>query len=130
MGEILNQQPTKHLQQFQKLIVQNLYIKQLNLWLDNLNWENEKKEAIIEMKDQEIAELKHKISTMYLQQSKLDREFKDYINKVKQSKVDTKKADAQQALINELKNKLSSAESRLKTQHRLNELLVRQNKKK
>lgn len=53
--------PTKHLNQFQKLIVQNLYIKKLNLWLDELSWENEKKDRIIENKNSEIETLKHSI---------------------------------------------------------------------
>ena len=58
---MLNEQPTKELQYFQKLIVQNYYVKKLNLWLDELEWENEKKERIIEMKDEEIKKLNEEI---------------------------------------------------------------------
>lgn len=55
-----NEQCNTKLNQFQKLVLQNIYIKKLNLWLDELNWENEKKERIIEMKDEEIELLKEK----------------------------------------------------------------------
>lgn len=122
----MSHQPTKDLQQFQKLIVQDLYIKYLNKGLDYLGWENEKKDAIIEMKDNEINELKNSMSIQTLQFTKLQREFKEYINKVKKAKVDLEKEGKQQELISELRNKLRSAEERLKVSHQMNQLLVKQ----
>lgn len=59
-----NNQETKELNQFQKLILQDMYIKKLNLWLDELNWENEKKETIIEMREKEIDNLKYLAITL------------------------------------------------------------------
>ena len=57
--DYLNRQPTKELSQFQKLIVQDLYIKYLNKGLDYFEWENEKKDTIIEMREKEIENLKY-----------------------------------------------------------------------
>ena len=55
----LNKQETKELTIFQKYVVQNIYIKKLNQWLDELNWELEKKETIIETQEKEIEKLKN-----------------------------------------------------------------------
>ncbi len=126
--DYLNRQPTKELQQFQKLIVQDLYIKYLNKGLDYFQWENEKKEAIIEMKDKEISDLLRKMSVQTLQHNKLEREFKEYVKKVKEVKTNSEKANKQQDLINDLKNRLSSTEERLRISHKMNQLLARQNK--
>lgn len=127
MSEPINDLP-KPLQQFQKLIVQNIYIKQLNKWLDELEWENEKKDTIIEMRENDILELKNQMSIQTLRYSKIEREFKEFTNKVKQSKVDTEKVNKQQDLINELKHKLKSTEDRLQIASRMNQLLARQKK--
>lgn len=50
-----NIQPTRELGRFQKMILQQKYIEQLNKWLDELEWENEKKDTIIQQRDAEIA---------------------------------------------------------------------------
>lgn len=123
-----NIQPTKELSQFQKLIVQDLYIKQLNKWLDELDWENEKKDALVEMKEKEIADLKEKLITQKNKITKVESEFHEYIKKVKSAKIDIDKHKAQQDVIDKLKHELQSCESRLKTSHRMNELLAKQNK--
>lgn len=114
------------LDQFQKLVVQNIYIRQLNLWLDNLNWQNEKKDAIIEIKDKEIQELNEKLEYSALKLSKSEREFKDYITKVKAAKVDTSKIDRQQDVINALRRELDSTKRSLATAKKMNDLLIRQ----
>ncbi len=128
MGEILNRQPTKELQYFQKLIVQDKYIKYLNKGLDYLGWENEKKEAIIEMKDKEIIELGKIIERQTTQISKSENEFKQYIKKVKEAKVDLNKQNQQQEIINDLRQRLQSTEQRLKVRDKMLQLMTRQNK--
>jgi hypothetical protein len=130
MEELLNHQPTKNLQQFQKLIVQDLYIKKLNLWLDELSWENEKKDAIIEMKDSEITKLERINADHSVKILKVQSEFKQYINKVKAAKIELEKQGKQQEIISELRQKLASAEKRLQVSSRMNQLLARQNGKK
>jgi len=55
-------QTNKGLYTFQKLIVQDLYIKKLNKWMDELDWEIEKKDTIIKSKEEEIALLHESIS--------------------------------------------------------------------
>lgn len=95
--DYLNRQPTKELQQFQKLIVQDLYIKYLNKGLDYFQWENEKKDAIIEMKDKEITELQIINSKQSFQILKVEREFKEYVKKVKANKSDLEKQNKQQS---------------------------------
>lgn len=123
-----NTQPTKELSQFQKLIVQDLYIKKLNKWLDEMEWENEKKDALIEMKEKEITDLHAALRKKADHILKVEKEFHEYIKKVKQAKIDTDKHKKQQELIDKLKSELKSTEDRLKIQHRINELLARQNK--
>ena len=68
------------------------------------------------------------MSIQTLQFNKLQREFKEYINKVKKAKVDLEKEGKQQELISELRSKLRSTEERLKVSHRMNQLLTKQNK--
>lgn len=126
--EILNYQPTKDLRQFQKLIVQDLYIKYLNKAIDYFEWENEKKDAIIELKDKEIQELQEKIVRLTQSRDQVDANFKKYMKEVKAAKVDNSKVEKQQAVIDQLRKELESTMVRLKTSHRLNELLVKQNK--
>jgi len=126
--DYLNRQPTKELQQFQKLIVQDLYIKYLNKGLDYFQWENEKKDAIIEMKDKEITELQIINSKQSFQILKVEREFKEYVKKVKANKSDLEKQNKQQSIIDDLKQRLQSTEQRLRVSHKLNELMARQNK--
>lgn len=118
----------RELSQFQKLVVQNIYIRQLNKWLDELNWENEKKDAIIEMKDADILKLEEQILKLNQQVTKSGREFKEYISKVKKSKINLDKEGKQQSVIDELRRDLEETKKRLKVSHRMNELLVKQNK--
>lgn len=59
-----NYQPNKKLRHFQKVIVQDLCIKQLNKWIDELDWEIEKKDTIISTKDEEIAKLQKSIKVV------------------------------------------------------------------
>jgi len=128
MGEILNRQPTKELHQFQKLIVQDLYIKYLNKGLDYLEWENEKKDAIIEMKDKEIEELKEQLTRAIQGREQVDANFKKYIKQVKAAKVEEDKQNKQQEIIKQLRTELDATKRRLQVSHKMNELLARQNK--
>lgn len=128
MGEILNYQPTKELHQFQKLIVQNLYIKYLNKGLDYFQWENEKKDAIIEIKDREIEELKEQLTRAIQGREQVDANFKKYIKQVKAAKVEEDKQLKQQDIIKQLRTELDATKRRLQVSHKLNELLARQNK--
>lgn len=128
MGEILNYQPTKELHQFQKLIVQDMYIKKLNLWLDELSWENEKKDAIIEMKDKEIEDLKEQLARAIQGREQVDANFKKYIKQVKVAKVEEDKQNKQQEIIKQLRTELDTTKRRLQVSHKMNELLARQNK--
>lgn len=73
----LNHQETKELSIFQRFVVQGQYIKQLNLWLDELEWENEKKERIIEMKDEEIAKLNDSIIKKIKELNELGNRFNE-----------------------------------------------------
>ncbi len=128
MGEILNHQPTKELHQFQKLIVQNLYIKYLNRGLDYFQWENEKKDAIIEIKDREIEELKEQLTRAIQGREQVDANFKKYIKQVKAAKVEEDKQLKQQDIIKQLRTELDATKRRLQVSHKLNEVLARQNK--
>jgi len=127
--ERLNDQGSKELNQFQKLIVQNMYIKKLNLWLDELNWENEKKDAIIEMHENEIDNQRKITQEVRDHLIKTENEFKKYIRQAKEVKKDKEKHGKQQEIIDDLRKKLETSESRLRTQHRMNELLLRQQAK-
>jgi hypothetical protein len=125
----MNEQPTRELQQFQKLVVQHHYINALNKKLDELEWEGEKKDTIIEMRDNEILDLKHQASIQSLRYTKLEREFKEFTAKVKLAKTDNDKINKQQELINLLKHELNSVKERLQVSNRMNQLLARQNRK-
>lgn len=72
-----NPQPTRELSIFQRFVVQSHYIKQLNLWLDELSWENEKKERIIEMKDEEIEKLNNAIAKKISELNELGNRFNE-----------------------------------------------------
>lgn len=125
----LNYQGTKDLRILQRVTVQGLYIKQLNKWLDELEWENEKKDTRLEMADTEIADLKNQLTAVSLKLAKSENEFKQYVNKTKKERAEIEKIKKQQDVIDELKSKLQSCETRLRTSHRMNELLAKQNKK-
>lgn len=122
----MNLQPTKDLQQFQKLILQDMYIKKLNQWLDEMEWENEKKDALVEMLEKEIDDLKKSVQTEIERRNKTENQFKIYVKKIKESKVDIQKDKKQQAIIADLRHQLTSAQKRLEVSHRLNTLLTRQ----
>lgn len=126
--EILNYQPTKELRQFQKLIVQDNYIKYLNKAVDYFEWENEKKDAIIELKDKEIQELKEQVKRAIQSRDQVEANFKKYMKEIKAAKVESSKIDKQQEVINQLRKELESTKVRLKTSHRMNELLAKQNR--
>jgi phage-related minor tail protein len=129
MSDWLNAQPTKELQRFQKLIVQDLYIKYLNKGLNYFEWENEKKDAIIELKDKEIEVLKEQLLKSNQGREQVDANFKNYIKKVKAAKVEEDKQLKQQDIIKQLRTDLDATKRRLQVSHRLNELIVKQNKK-
>jgi len=114
------------LKQFQKLIVQDLYIKKLNQWLDELQWENEKKDALAEMLEKEIEELKNQAKNQQHGFNKLQNDFRLYMSKVKTAKVDIEKQDKQQAIISDLRQQLTSTQKRLEISHRMNTLLTKQ----
>jgi hypothetical protein len=123
---MLNRQPTKELNIFQRFIVQGLYIKQLNLWIDELSWENEKKDAIIEMTEKEIGELKSAIEALKSQKEKTEVQFQEYIYKVKESRKGVSRE--QQETEKSLRRDIESLKSRLQISHRMNQLLLKQNK--
>lgn len=129
MSDRLNHQDSKEMRDLQRITLQHLYIKQLNKWLDELEWENEKKDTRLEMADAEIAELTNKITALNLKLTKSENEFKQYVNKTKKERAEIEKIKKQQDVIDELKSKLQSCETRLRTSHRMNELLAKQNKK-
>lgn len=91
-------------------------------------WENEKKDTIIEMREKEIEELKAEQAVHAKRYSKLEKEFKEFTNKIKQSKIDVDKVNKQQVIIDGLRRELTSTQERLKVSHRMNELLTKQNK--
>lgn len=83
-----NEQPTEELNQFQKLIVQDIYIKKLNWWLDESRWECEKRDTIIEMRDKEIEDLKNvihakdnQITNMKSEYEKLNKKYESVSSK-------------------------------------------------
>ncbi|HTH58225.1 MAG TPA: hypothetical protein VL728_19400 [Cyclobacteriaceae bacterium] len=121
-----NSQPTKELAIFQRFVVQSHYIKQLNLWLDELAWENEKKETIIEMRENEIQALKAELELLSAQKERTEIQFKEYVHKVKESRKGVSRE--QKEIEVGLRREIDSLKMRLKTSHRLNELLVKQGK--
>lgn len=123
---MLNVQPNKHLNIFQKLVVQNIFVKQLNKWLDELEWENEKKETIIKMKDQEIGELQNKITSITHELNKVNHEFRVFVKRSKDFKKDEEKTKKQQELIDNLKEEVRSLTNRLETRDRMMKLLEKQ----
>lgn len=72
-----NEQPTEELNQFQKLIVQDIYIKKLNWWLDESRWECEKRDRIIEMREKEIDNLKYLAITLEKKIEELKNQFSE-----------------------------------------------------
>ena len=109
--------------------MQDLYIKYLNKGLDYFEWENEKKDAIIELKDKEIADLKEQLTRAIQGREQVDANFKKYIKQIKAAKVEDQKQQKQQEIINQLRNELTSTKKQLEVSHKMNELLARQNKK-
>jgi len=124
----MNYQPNNELKYFQRLVVQDLFVKQLNKWLDELEWENEKKDALIDMKDAEILELHQRIDRLTAIRIKVENEFKEYAAKVKGAKINLTKNTKQQTVIDELRGQLESTKRRLEVSHRMNQLLTKQNK--
>lgn len=114
------------LNQFQKLVVQNIYIRQLNKWLDELSWENEKKDAIIEMKDKDIEKLKEELSRSIQGREQVDANFKEYIRKVKASKVDSEKIINQQERLKFLERENYSLRKSVEAKEKMNKLLIKQ----
>jgi len=128
MSERLNQQPTKELHLFQRFLLQSKLITQLNKWLDEQAWENEKKDAIIEMKDKEIEQIKEQLHRMTQSRDQVDSNFKKYMKSVKADKVDNEKMQKQQTIIHDLRSELEATKRRLTVSHRMNELLAKQAK--
>jgi hypothetical protein len=128
MSERLNKQPTKELFLFQRFLLQSKLIGQLNKWLDEMAWENEKKDAIIEMKDNEIDQVKEQLHRMTQSRDQVEANFKKYMKSVKADKVDNEKMQKQQEIIKNLRSDLEAAQRRLKVSHRMNELLAKQTK--
>jgi len=81
----INFQTNKGLYKFQKLIVQDLYIKQLNKWMDELDWEIEKKDTIIKNKEEEIALLHESISEYQSKIKQLTKELADVTDRYRRA---------------------------------------------
>lgn len=122
----MNDQPTRELNQFQRLVVQGHYINYLKKGIDYFSWENEKKDAIIEMKEKEIDELKSSIEILKGQKEKVEVQFKEYLHKVKESKKGVTKE--QKEIEVSLRRDIESLKQRLQVSHRMNQLLTKQNK--
>jgi hypothetical protein len=122
----LNKQTTKELTIFQRFVVQSHYIKQLNLWVDELSWENEKKDTIIEIRESEITSLKSDIELLKAQKEKTEVQFQQYVHKVKESRKGVSRE--QHEIEVGLRKEIQALQMRLKTSHRMNELLLKQNK--
>lgn len=123
---MLNQQETKELTIFQKLIVQGHYINYLKKGIDYFAWENEKKEAIIEMREKEIAKLESEAETIKSQKEKVELQFHEYIHKIKESRKGVSKE--QREIEISLRRDVESLKKRLEISHRMNQLLTKQNK--
>jgi len=126
MDSRMNDQPTRELNQFQRLVVQGHYINYLKKGIDYFSWENEKKDAIIEMKEKEIDELKSSIEILKGQKEKVEVQFKEYLHKVKESKKGVTKE--QKEIEVSLRRDIESLKQRLQVSHRMNQLLTKQNK--
>jgi hypothetical protein len=122
-----NEQGTNKLNQFQRLVVQGHYINYLKKGIDYFAWENEKKEAIIEMREKEIEELKSSMDILKGQKEKTELQFREYIQKVKESKKGVTKE--QKEIEVSLRRDIESLKQRLQVSHRMNQLLTKQNKK-
>ncbi len=121
-----NDQPTRELNQFQRLVIQGHYIKYLKKGIDYFSWENEKKDAIIEMKDKDIEELKSSLEILQGQKEKTELQFAEYLQKVKESKKGVSRE--QKEIEVSLRKDIESLKQRLQVSHRMNQLLIKQNK--
>jgi hypothetical protein len=123
-----NRQPTKELKYFQKLIVARHYIEYLKRACDNLDWENEKKDALIEMKDEEIREAKKATGSMQQERDRARYELREFIGKRKKNKIDSEKLENQRLKIIELQKELDSTKERLRVRDRMIEIYNKQRK--
>lgn len=94
-----------------------------------MQWEIEKRDAIIEQKDQEIRNKQSHINDLIHRRDKLDREFKEYVKKGKQAKVDSEKIENQRLKIIELTTELEETKKRLQARNRMVEILEKQQRK-
>lgn len=121
-----NDQFDRKLNQFQRLVVQGHYINYLKKGMDYFAWENEKKEAIIEMREKEIEQLKSELLTSQTQKEKTEIQFREYIQKIKESKKGVSRE--QREIEVSLRKDIESLKQRLQVSHRMNQLLIKQNK--
>lgn len=86
----------------------------------------EKKDTIIDMREKDIEQLKSEITKLNAQKERLEVQFQEYVYKVKESKKGVSRE--QKEIENSLRKDIESLKIQLKTSHRMNELLARQNK--
>lgn len=78
------------------------------------------------MREKDIEQLKSEITKLNAQKERLEVQFQEYVYKVKESKKGVSRE--QKEIENSLRKDIESLKIQLKTSHRMNELLARQNK--
>lgn len=126
----MNTQPTKELYLFQKVILQDKYIKYLNKACDHWEWEFEKQQTIVEMREAEITDLKKSIHVIQTDRDNTVKQFKEYRSRQKEVKRDDEKIDKQQKIIDQLRGEKAALESQVKTRDSMLALMQRQARKK